>query len=73
MAKKRKSRGSGASAPVSPRRRTIGGLDEYEVKNALESLTRAEQVRGDAKMMKAVGIEARRQTAAIKKATKGSK
>jgi hypothetical protein len=64
--KSQRSRGSSPSSVVGGVSK-IGGLPDYEVRNALETLTRATQIKADPKMMKAVGIEAQRQMNAIKR------
>lgn len=48
----------------------IGGIDAWEVRSALETLTTSNSIRSDKKMMRAVNIEAKNQIRAIKKSTK---
>ena len=52
---------------VIPRKQTIGGIDKWEVQSAVDTLKNAESIKQDAKMMKAVKIEARREQKALRK------
>ena len=65
MAKKKSGNSSTALTP--PRTKKIAGVDEWEVRGAVDTLVRAEQIKHDAKLMNAVQIEAKRQAQAIKK------
>lgn len=68
MAKSKKSRNSvSAESPApyrSPEDRKKGPFDEYEVRSALETITRAMKIKKNASLMRAVRVEARRQLAA---------
>jgi len=61
MAKKQKrSRKASAESPVviaTSRKKTIGGIDKYEVTNATDTLMQAEDIKKDKKLMKAVQID----------------
>ena len=55
------------------KQQTIGGKDKWEVENAVDTLQRAEEIKRDKSMMKAVSIEAKRRQVALKKIIKPSK
>lgn len=59
-----------AKAVSAPRSQKIGGLDKWEVENALDTLVRAEAIKTDTRMMKSVGIEAVRRQKALSKVKK---
>ena len=51
--KKRRRRATTAETPSLGRRKKIMGIEFYEVENALETLTRANEIQKDEKLMKA--------------------
>ena len=48
---------------------SAGKYDDWQVKDALRTLTQAEEIRADKRMMAKVKTEAAKMTAAVKKAT----
>lgn len=48
----------------SPEDRMAGPFDDYEVRSALETLTRAEKIKRNKKLMRAVRAEAQKQVKA---------
>lgn len=52
---------------MATRKKTIGGVDRWEVESALDTLIRAEELKTDKKMMKAVKTESKRRQKALSK------
>lgn len=60
-----------AGAIAMPRnQKKIGGIDAWEVRSALDTLSTSASIRKDKKMMRAVGIEARNQIRTLSKSAK---
>jgi len=45
----------------------VGGIDKWEVENALSTLRQAGEIKSDVKMMKAVKIQVKREQAQLRK------
>ena len=73
MARRKRSSSVSADSPApykSAEDRKSGPFDEYEVRSALETVTRAIKIRKNSALMRAVRAEARRQLAAATNTTK---